>query len=230
MHVRDECAARVKQAGASFGVEYLLAGACALNGEIERAHQTLLALGDKLAAAKRWEPLAAVAERALDLEETHAAARLLVSAHEGLKVDPARLDALERAWAINPDDLELALLLAVRLGDAGRGSHRRALLAELLDRFATDARYTGLEEAALEFAEQDDADGLVRDCSRRCRSSRSKGRTARRRSSPRSRSHRSHGRAARARAWSRCARSRRWRSSNSARRRARPTVSRSRRR
>ncbi len=161
-HVRDECAARVKQAGASFGVEYLLAGACALNGEIERAHQTLLALGDKLGAAKSWEPLAAVAERALGLEETHAAARLLVRAHEGLKVDPARLDALERAWAINPDDLELALLLAVRLGDAGRGSHRRALLAELLQRFATDARYSGLEEAALEFAEQDDADGLVR--------------------------------------------------------------------
>lgn len=161
-HVRDECAGRMKQPGASLGVEYLLAGACALNGEIERAHQTLLALGEKLVAASRWEALAAVAERALGLEETHAAARLLVKAHEGLKVDPARLDALERAWAINPDDLELALLLAVRLGDAGRGSHRRALLAELLQRFATDARYSGLEEAALEFAEQDDADGLVR--------------------------------------------------------------------
>ena len=35
--LRDECAARLKQPGASFAVEYLLAIACALNGEVERA-------------------------------------------------------------------------------------------------------------------------------------------------------------------------------------------------
>src|SRR5438046_468426 len=97
--VRDECAARLKQPGASLGVEYLLAVCCARNGEIERAHQTLLVLGEKLAAAKQWEPLAAVAEHALALEETQAAARLLVRAHEGLNRDPARIDALQRAWA-----------------------------------------------------------------------------------------------------------------------------------
>src|SRR5213594_5149144 len=71
--VRDECAARLKQPGASLGVEYLLAHACALNGEIERAHQTLLALVEKLAATEQWEPLAAVADHALALEETQAA-------------------------------------------------------------------------------------------------------------------------------------------------------------
>src|SRR5438445_128161 len=117
--LRDESAGRLRQPGASLAVEYLLAAACALNGEIERAHQTLLALGDKLAAAKRWEALAAVAERALGLEETHAAARLLVRAHEGLGKDPARIEAIEHAWAIAPDDLELGLLLTVRLGEAG---------------------------------------------------------------------------------------------------------------
>src|SRR5919197_5659686 len=85
--VRDECAARLKQPGASPAVEYLLAAACALNGEVERAHQTLLALGEKLAAAQQWEPVAAVAERALSLFETQAGARLLVPAHEGLKPD-----------------------------------------------------------------------------------------------------------------------------------------------
>src|SRR5262249_290143 len=80
--VGDECAARLRQPGASGAVDYLLAAACALNGEVERAHQTLLTLGEKLAATGRWEPLAAVAERALDLEATQAAARLLVRAHE----------------------------------------------------------------------------------------------------------------------------------------------------
>src|SRR5258705_9190466 len=59
---RDECAARLRQPGASPAVEYLLAVACALNGEIERAHQTLLTLGERLATAKRWEPLAAGGE------------------------------------------------------------------------------------------------------------------------------------------------------------------------
>ena len=102
--LRDECAARIKQGGASHAVEYLLAAACALNGEVERAHQTLLTLGEKLAAEKSWEPLAAVAERALGLEDTQAAARLLVKAHEGLRKDPARIEALERAWSIIPDD------------------------------------------------------------------------------------------------------------------------------
>lgn len=161
VYVRDECAARLRQPGATPAVEYLLAEACALHGEVERAHQTLLTLGDKLVQAREWEPLAAVADRALALEETQAAARLLVKAHEGLARDPDRVDALWRAWRLIPDDLELGLLLAVRLGEAGRGEQRRALLAELLPRFAAEGRFSGLEECALEFVEHDDADGLV---------------------------------------------------------------------
>ena len=160
--VRDECAARLRQPKPSPAVEYLLAAACALNGEIERAHQTLLGLGEKLVAARAWEPLASVAERALGLEETQAAAHLLVKAHEGLGQDPARIEALQRVWALMPDDLDLGLLLAVRLGDVGQGDQRRALLAELMPRFAAEKRYAGLEEAALEFVEHGDADGLVR--------------------------------------------------------------------
>jgi transcription elongation factor GreA len=160
--LRDECAARLRQSGASNAVEYLLAEACRLHGEVERSHQTFLALGDKLAAAKQWEPLAAVIERALEVEETQAAARLLVKAHEGLGRDPARLDALARAWAMMPDDLDLGLLFAVRLGESGRGDHRRALLAQLLPRFAAEGRSSGLEEVALEFVEHADVDGLVR--------------------------------------------------------------------
>ena len=162
VYARDECAGRLRQPGASHGVEYLLAATCALNGEIERAHQTLLALGEKLATDKRWEPLAAIADRALELEESQAAARLLVRAHEGLKKDPARIQALERAWEISPDDLELGLLLTVRLGEAGEGDRRRALLTELLPRFAAEKRYAGLEEAALEFVEHTEPDCLVR--------------------------------------------------------------------
>jgi transcription elongation factor GreA len=158
--VRDECAARLKQAGASPAVDYLLAATCALGGARERALQTLLALGERLVQEKRWEPLAAVAERALELEETTAAARLLVRAHEGLQKDPERVDALWRAWRIMPDDLELGLLLAVRLGDAGQEGERRALLAELAPRFAAEGRYAGLEEAALEFVEHLDLEAL----------------------------------------------------------------------
>ena len=161
-HARDECAGRLRQTDASRGVEYLLAVACALNGEIERAHQTLLTLGEKLATSKRWEPLAAVAVRALELEESHAAAKLLVRAHEGLKKDPARIRAIERAWEIAPEDLDLGLLLVVRLGEAGEGDRRRGLLTELLPRFAEDRRYAGLEEAALEFVEHAEPDCLVR--------------------------------------------------------------------
>ena len=160
--VRNECAGRLRQAGASPGVEYLLSAACALNGEVERASQTLLALGDRLAEAKRWEPLAAVAERALALEETHAAARLLVRAHEGLGKEPARIEALERAWGLSPEDLELGLKLAVRLGDSGEGDRRRALLTELIPRFAEQSQFEGLEEAALEFVEHHEIDGLVK--------------------------------------------------------------------
>src|SRR5207249_2481944 len=59
--VRDECAARLRQPKASRGVEYLLAHACALKGERERAHQTLLALGERLAAAGRYAGLEEVA-------------------------------------------------------------------------------------------------------------------------------------------------------------------------
>ncbi len=160
--VRDECAARLRQPGASLAVVYLLAAVCRLNGESERAHQTLLALGDRLAAEAQWEPLAAVAERALDIEHSQAAARLLVKAHEGLGQDPARIDALQRAFAITPSDLDLGLLLAVRLGEAGLAEERRLMLAELLPRFAAEGRNNGLEEVALEFAEHDDVEGAIR--------------------------------------------------------------------
>jgi len=160
--LRDECAARMRQGGASHGVAYLLSQACRLNGEMERAHQTLLALGDKLASTGQWEALAVVAERALEVEESGAAAHLLVAAHEALKLDPQRIEALQRAWAIIPDDLDVGLTLAIRLGEAGRGSERRAMLAELLERFAQERRYAGLEEAALEFVEHEEHDGLVR--------------------------------------------------------------------
>ena len=159
--VRDECAARMRQGGASNGVEYLLSQVCRLHRENERAHQTLLALGDKLAAAKEWEALAVVAESALAVEETGAAAHLLVSAHEALKRDPERIEALQRAWAIIPDDLELGLTLAVRLGELGRGGERRALLGALMPQFAAEKRYAGVEEAALEFTEHEDYDGLI---------------------------------------------------------------------
>src|SRR5258705_58205 len=79
-------------------------------------------------------------------------------------LDPAtreRIEALRRAWAILPEDLELGLLLAVRLGDVGEWDERRALLADLTPRFAAEKRYPGLEEAALEFAEHEYLDGLV---------------------------------------------------------------------
>ena len=160
--VRDECAARLKQAGAPPTVEYLLAAACRLNGETERAHQTYLSLGEKLAAEKKWEPLQAVAEHAFEIEHSHAAARLLVKAHEGLAKDPARIDALQRAFSIIPTDLELGLLLAVRLGEAGQTEERRMMLAELLPRFAEEGRNNGLEEVALEFVEHDDIEGAIR--------------------------------------------------------------------
>ncbi len=159
--VRDELGGRLKQADAPWGVYYLLAAVCALNGEVERAQQTLLAVGEKVAAKKKWEPLAAIAERSLGLMSTQAAARLLVQAHEGLGKDPDRIDALSRAWAIVPDDLELALLLAKRLGDAKQDDDRRALLAELAPRFAEEARYKDLDTASLEFVDADDYDGLV---------------------------------------------------------------------
>src|SRR5262249_5246137 len=98
----------------------------------------------------------------VELEESDAAARLLVQAHEGLKKDPERIRALERAWEISPDDLELGLLLVVRLGEAGEDERRRGLLTELLPRFAAAQRYAGLEEAALEFVEHAEPDCLVR--------------------------------------------------------------------
>ena len=159
--VREELGGRLKQADASWGVYYLLAAVCALEGNVERATQCLLQVGEKAAAARKWEPLAAIAERSIGLSQTHAAARLLVQAHEGLKKDPDRIDALSRAWAINPEDLELALLLAQRLGEAKQGDDRRALLAELAPRLAEEERWSGLEEAALEFVENSDWDGLA---------------------------------------------------------------------
>jgi len=159
--MRDELGGRLKQADASWGVSYLLSAVCALNGEVERAQQTLLALGEKVLAKKLWEPLAAIAERSLSLVQTQAAARLLVEAHEGLGKDPERLEALSRAWAIVPDDLDLAQKLAQRLGDAGRGDDRRALLGELAAKFAAEGRLDDLESAAVELAEHDDWEGLV---------------------------------------------------------------------
>src|SRR5262245_334916 len=159
--VRDECAGRLRQAGAGRAVEYLLGLACTLKNERERALQTFLALGDHLIRDRAWEPLAAVAERALELEETEAGARLLVTAHEGLRRQPAHIEALRRAWGILPDDLELGLLLAVRLGEVGEAAERRALLAGLAPRFAAEGRFSGIEEAALEFVEHEDLDSLV---------------------------------------------------------------------
>lgn len=160
--VRDECAARLRQPHPAPSVQYLLAAACTEHGEVERAQQTLLALGEALAADGRWEPLATVAELALALAETHAAARLLVRAHEGLGRDPERLEALERAFALMPEDLDLGLLLAGRLGEAGGGERRRELLVRLLDGFAAAGRRAGIEEAALEFVEHGELAGLVR--------------------------------------------------------------------
>lgn len=157
---REELGARLKQPDPSWGVHYLLAAVCALEPNIERAQQCLLQVSEKVAAARKWEPLAAIAERALALSPTHAVARVLVQAHEGLGKDPERIDALSRAWAITPDDLELALLLAKRLGEADHGEDRRALLAELAPSFAAEERWPALEEAALEFVEHADWDGL----------------------------------------------------------------------
>ena len=161
--MRDELGGRLKQAdpAPSWGVYYLLAAVCALHGEVERAQQTLLALGEKVEAKKKWEALAAIAERSLSLVNTQAAARFLVAAHEGLGKDPARIDALSRAWAIMPDDLELAQLLAERLGAAGRGEDRRALLAELAARFAEDGLWKELQSAAAELAKHNDWEGLI---------------------------------------------------------------------
>ena len=102
-----------------------------------------------------------MAEAALDLEETSAGAHLLVKAHEGLAREPARIEALQRAWGVLPEDLDLGLLLAVRLGEAGHAEERRTLLGELAPRFAAEGRYPGLEEAALEFVEHSDREGLV---------------------------------------------------------------------
>src|SRR5262249_14561912 len=62
---------------------------------------------------------------------------------------------------IMPDDLELAQKLAKRLGDAGRGEDRRALLAELAGRFAEEGRADDLEDVAEELAKHDDWEGLL---------------------------------------------------------------------
>jgi transcription elongation factor GreA len=158
---RDELGGRLKQSDASWGVFYLLSAVCALNGEVERAQQTLLQLGDKLAAKKKWEPLAAVAERSLALVETHAAARFLVQAHEGIGKDPERVKALWRAWGINSEELDLAVLLAKRFGEAGMQDDRRSLLAEIAPRFAAESRWKDLEATALEFVEHEDWYGLA---------------------------------------------------------------------
>jgi transcription elongation factor GreA len=159
--LRDECSGRLRQPHASHGVHLLLSLACARNGEVERAHQTLLQLGETLASEKAWEPLAAIAEEALSLETSGAAARLLARAHEGLGRDPARLEALRRAHAILPDDLDLGLLLVRRLEEAGQRGESRALLARLVPALARERRLDALEEAALGLAEAADAGGLL---------------------------------------------------------------------
>lgn len=159
--VRDECAARLRQPDPSPAVSYLLAAVSAMQGEVASADQTLLRLGERLQKNQQWEPLAAVAERALDLETTQAAARMLIAAHEGMGRDPERIEAIERASEILDDDLDVALLLAVRLADVGDLERRRALLTTLVPRFAAEARYNGIEEAALEFSEHLYLDGLV---------------------------------------------------------------------
>ena len=98
-------------------------GLSRLHGEVERAHQTFLALGDKLAAAKQWEPLAAVIERALEVEETQAAARLLVKAHEGLG---PRSGAPRRARARVGDDAGRSRSRPIVRGAARRVGPRRS--------------------------------------------------------------------------------------------------------
>lgn len=159
--VIKELANRQREPDAPRGVSYLLAACSAVHGDIERANQTLLNLGQKLAADKLWEPLAAVADRALGLVASQAAAKLLVQAHEALGQEPDRIDALSRAWAVMPDDLDLAMKLAKRLGEAGRGDDRRALLAELSVGFAEEQRWSDLEESALELVEHGDHEGLT---------------------------------------------------------------------
>ncbi len=159
--VIKELANRQREADAPWGVSYLLAACSALHGDLERANQTLLQLGQKLAAGKKWEPLAAIADRALGLVASQAAAKLLVQAHEGLGKEPDRIEALSRAWAVMPDDIDLAMQLAKRLGEASRGEDRRILLAELAPHFAEDQRFGELEEAAVELAEHGDHEGLT---------------------------------------------------------------------
>jgi transcription elongation factor GreA len=159
--VRDECASRLRQPDASAAVSYLLAAVSAMQGEVASADQTLLRLGERLQKDESWEALAAVAERALDLETTQAAARMLIAAHEGIGKEPDRIEAIERASEILDDDLDVALLLALRLADVGDLDRRRALLTTLVPRFAAEARYAGIEEAALEFSEHLYLDGLV---------------------------------------------------------------------
>lgn len=160
--IKDECTARLRQPDPPVSLHYLMAAASALQGEVESAVQSLLRLGEMLTERKDWEALAAVAERSLGLETTQAGARLLVKAHEGLGKDPARLEALERASRILTDDLDVALLYCVRLGEAGEHDKRRERLTRLMPRFAKQERWAGLEEAALEFVEHKHIDGMIR--------------------------------------------------------------------
>lgn len=145
----------------SWGVYYLLGAVSAHNQEFERAQQTLLNLCEKVAATKKWEVLAAVAEQSLALLSTQPAARFLVQAHEGLGKDPECIDAMSRAWAILTDDLDLGQKLADRLGAAGRDEDRRALLGELAERFAEAGRYADLEKSAKELAAASDWETLA---------------------------------------------------------------------
>jgi hypothetical protein len=151
--VRDECASRLRQPDASAAVSYLLAAVSAMQGEVASADQTLLRLGERLQKDESWEALAAVAERALDLETTQAAARMLIAAHEGIGKEPDRIEAIERASEILDDDLDVALLLALRLAAGGDLDRRRALLTTLVAPFAAVARDAGVEEAAREISE-----------------------------------------------------------------------------
>ena len=71
------------------------------------------------------------------------------------------MEALDRATQILHDDLELALLFAVRLGETGDHERRREMLTSLMPRFAAAERWAGIEEAALEFSENDHVEGII---------------------------------------------------------------------
>jgi len=158
---REELGGRLKQPDPSWGVYYLLAGCARWRGNVERATQSLLQVGEKVAAKKKWEPLAAIAERSLALSQTHAAARLLVQAHEGLKRDPSASMRSRARGRSTPTTSSWrccsrsgwARPTTATTGARCSPSWRRGSRPR--------PRWSGLEEAALEFVEHADWDGLA---------------------------------------------------------------------